>query len=98
MNTFWQKLKGVLTNKKYMAIIIIVLAVGGYFLYKKTHTATAALQYVTQPVQETTVTESVTGSGQMSNQETLDIKPQASGNITSLDIKEGQQVSAGQTL
>jgi multidrug efflux pump subunit AcrA (membrane-fusion protein) len=84
---------------KYAIIgsIIVILGGGGY-LWKKTHTAAAEVQYLTGQVEKGTLTVSVSGSGQVSSSNSIDIKPDATGKVTSVNVKKGQTVTAGQIL
>jgi HlyD family secretion protein len=91
--------KSLYTNKKrFYALIIIVVLIGGYFIYKKTQTGATTTQYVTSAVTQGTITTSVSGTGQVEASDQMDIKPQTDGRITSLNIKENQQVKSGDVL
>jgi multidrug resistance efflux pump len=85
-------------HKFWTAVIIVVIAAGGWYWYSRAHAGTATVQYVTTPVAQQTITSSVTGSGQVSSLNSVNLTPQTSGALTAIDVKQGQQVSAGQTI
>ncbi len=87
--------------KKHRAasiIIVIIIIAIGYFWYKKTHNASAAVRYITQAAKKQDLTVTVTGSGQISSSDQVDIKPQASGSVTQVKVQQGQQVNAGDVI
>jgi RND family efflux transporter MFP subunit len=102
MSNIFSKIKnGIGAHKIITALVIIILAVGGYYGYQKLNAGTTKVSYVTQPASLQTITVSVTGSGQVSELNSVDIKPQVSGNsesLVTLNIKKGDQVKAGQVL
>jgi len=75
------------------AIIILILA--GYFSYLKIFKNNSAVRYATAQVQKGTLIISVSGSGQVSSSNQLDIKPKASGEVVYVGVKNGQEVKAG---
>jgi RND family efflux transporter MFP subunit len=97
--TFWQKTKLYFKQHKKTAVftVIVIVVIGGYLIYKGKSGATS-VSYVTAPVQQGTITSSVSGTGQMAASSDVNITPQGSGTITAVDVVEGQSVKAGQTL
>lgn len=85
-------------HKKLIIFVIIILGIGGYWGYKKLTATTGETRYVTQTAAKATIVSSVTGSGQVSASNQIDIKPEVSGTIISINIKPGNSVSSGQTL
>lgn len=79
-------------------IIVVVLLAGGYYFYQKSASKGASVSYVTGQVTKGTLVSSVSGSGQAETSDQLDIKPQTDGRITVLNIKQNQQVKAGEVL
>jgi len=95
MNNFLNLVKA---HKIISAILVVAVVAGGYGWYKHAKGSTVALQYVTAAVQKQTVTVAVTTSGQISEQNQVAIKPQASGQLTAVSVKQGDQVKTGQTI
>ncbi|OGE88011.1 MAG: hypothetical protein A3J07_01990 [Candidatus Doudnabacteria bacterium RIFCSPLOWO2_02_FULL_49_13] len=86
--------------KKHKIIggLLIVAIIGGYFWYQKTHSTTAQAQYVTGVAEKTTIAVSVSTSGQVSAENQIDLKPGGTGALTSVNVKAGDQVKAGQVI
>jgi HlyD family secretion protein len=90
---FWQ---AILRHKIITAVVIIVLAGGGYFLYTKMQsTASAQTRYVLATAEKQTFIVSVSGSGQVASSNQIDIKPKASGTVLTVNVSAGQEVKAG---
>lgn len=79
-------------------MVAIVLATGGYFGAQSLQNDTAETRYVVSAVEKGTLITSVSGSGQISASNQLDVKPKTSGDIISVAIKNGQEVKAGNIL
>lgn len=99
MNSVADTIKDALKIRRNQIILGVILIVIGYFLYRGTGTTTAAVRYVTSPVEKGTITSSISGSGQVSATHQLDVKPLGSGGtITSINIKNGQEIKEGDVL
>ncbi len=91
-------------HKIITALVIIVLAGGGYFLYTKMQsTASAQTRYVTSTVKKQTIVSSVSGTGQVLALNQIDIKPatgstQSANTVTSVNVQAGQEVKVGQII
>jgi len=95
MTNFFALIKN---HKIAAALIAVVVLGGGYGWYKKAKGSTAAQTYVTEAAQLTTITSSVTGSGQVSEQNKVDVKPTGSGQLVSVGVNQGDKVAAGQII
>ena len=85
-------------HKLAASAIVAVVIVGGIGMYRSATTAHAATQYVLSPVTTGNIVQTVTGSGQVSAANQLDVTPQVSGQITSIVVSVGQHVSQGDLL
>ena len=72
-------LKFFTTHKIISGLIIAPLAIGGYFGYQKMTTSAQQISYLTQPAAMGAVTVAVSGTGEVSAANQVDIKPDASG-------------------
>ncbi len=90
-------LKRLLQKKIWLAIILVV-AVGGGVAYAKTRTRQEPLRYVLAAVSKGTLITSVSGSGQVSGQNQIDLKPLVSAEVTKILVTSGQSVSTSQIL
>jgi HlyD family secretion protein len=79
-------------------IVIVVLAVGGYWGYKNLTKTVTAASYVMATVEKGTLIVSISGSGQVQALDQLDIKAPIAGELNGIYAKEGQEVKNGQLL
>lgn len=84
-------------HKIITAIILIVVFFAGYYLLKSKNTTTTTT-YILGTVTEGTITSTVTGSGQTSVSNQVDVKAKSSGDVTSVSVKAGQEVKKGALL
>ena len=91
-------------HKVRIAVILIVIASAGYYIYSATRSATTAAQYVFGQVTRGDLVVSVSGSGQVATVDEVAIKPQTVGQtqtlgqIIQVDVKNGDTVKAGQVV
>ncbi len=88
----------ILRNKFITVIILLFIVGGGYFGYQGLAGDKNAVRYATAAVEKGTLIVSVSGSGQVTVLDQVDIKPKVSGDITALYINKDQEVKAGQLL
>ncbi len=95
----WDKiLRKILTHKIISIVLAIIVLAGGFYLYSKFFSSTTTTQYVLATVEKGTLVASVSGSGQVSVSDQVDIKPKVSGDVVYVGVKEGQEVAAGTLL
>jgi RND family efflux transporter MFP subunit len=70
----------------------LVILGGAYVAYGKLKPTTTTTSYVTSPASKGTLVVSVTGTGQVSSSNQVDVKPLVSGAVTQLKIKNGDIV------
>ncbi len=93
------KLLAQLIKRKLAAgILVLFLAGSGYWGYTKIFSDDSVIRYATAVVQKGTLIVSITGSGQTSASNQVDIKPKASGDIIYVGVKNGQEIKAGTLL
>jgi len=87
-------------ERKFLSfVILLVLAGGGYYGYKYCFSSTTAVTtYTLATVQKGTVVVSVSGTGQVSASNQVDIKPKVSGDIAVFNMKNSQAVKSGALL
>ncbi|MBU6141542.1 HlyD family efflux transporter periplasmic adaptor subunit [Patescibacteria group bacterium] len=79
-------------------VLGLVLLWGGYRLYSAATATPTQTQYITAPVQKGTLITSVSGSGQVAVANQLDVKPQVSGTILSVNVQPGQTIHTGDVI
>ncbi len=87
--------KYALGHKIISGIVLLAIIGGGYYAYASMTADSAASQYVLSTVTQGPLNVTVTGSGQVSAQDTLSLAPQASAQIVSVNVTPGQKVKAG---
>ena len=75
-----------------------MIVVGGYFGYQGLAKDDNTIQYMTAAVEKGTLIVSISGSGQVSASDQVDIKPKVSGDVVYVGVKKGQEVKAGALL
>ena len=95
MQSFFSYIK---ENKIKSAFLFIIVLVVGYYVYKLLFPTPTISRYVLGSVQKSTVISTVSGTGQISSGASIDVKPKVSGDILSVNVKNGQYVSAGQSV
>jgi len=85
-------------RKIISGLIVIALAVGVYFGWQKIFPTATTVRYVTAKVTRGALVNSISGTGQVSASNQLDIKTKASGNVTFVGAKVGDEVKAGTML
>jgi HlyD family secretion protein len=92
---FWQT---ILKRKKLVIFIVIILIAGGYYYYTTTQANKTSVSYITGTVEKGTISVTVTGSGQVSDLNKVDLKPLGSGEVTDIKVKNGDLVKADQVI
>jgi multidrug efflux pump subunit AcrA (membrane-fusion protein) len=99
MKLFISKLKQYASKHKFVtAVVLIILAYGGYTAYGAMTKPATVTKYVVQNVAKGTVIATVSGSGQVQAATTISVKPQTSETVTKIYVKPGDHVAAGQLL
>jgi len=87
-------LKLILGHKLLTGIILVLIIGGGYFGYQRLAGNKNAVRYVTAAVEKGTLIVSVSGSGQVSASNQVDIKPKVSGDVVYVGVKNGQEIKS----
>lgn len=102
MSVIFQKIKAysALILKHKIISVLAILAIGGsgYYGYRTFFTNDGAVRYAFARVEEGTLVVSISGSGQVSASNQVDVKPKISGEIASVYAAPGQEVAAGRLI
>ena len=88
----------ILGHKKTSVALGIVLLLIIYWLVKVLFPASTVTTYAVAEVQKDAIVTNVTGSGQVSASNQIDLKAKTSGNILKISATTGQEVKAGQVI
>lgn len=84
-----------LRHKLLLLFLAMVLVAAGYFGYKKWFTKPAETRYALATAEKGTLIVSVSGSGQVSASNQVDLKSKVSGDAVYVGAQNGQEVKAG---
>ena len=87
--------KRIWAHKITSAIILIVIVLVGYWGYKKFTSAGGEPRYVIAKVERGDIIASISGSGQVSSLNQVEVKAKASGDVAYLAVKDGQKIGKG---
>lgn len=85
-------------HKRLTVFIILTCLIGIYGIYRSAKAAGVLPQYTLSVARLGTITQTVTGSGQVSASNQTDIQSQASGTIEKIHVSVGQSVKAGDLI
>ncbi len=88
----------ILKHKVYSLVGITILIFGGNFLYKSVKGTASTTSYVLGSVTKGTLITSISGSGQISVTNQVDIKAKSSGEVTRVYVTAGKEVKSGAIL
>lgn len=83
-------------HKVVSGTAVLVLGIGSFFILRGGDSV--GTKYVLAAVRKGTIISSISGSGQVSALQQVDVKPEVSGKLTYINIKAGQKVYKGQVL
>src|SRR3989338_3870878 len=91
-----KKLKKFIKMHKFMGTgAVIAIALLGYWAYGSFTSTADETRYVTTVAAKGTLVVSITGSGQVSASNQVDLKPKASGEVVFIGVQNSQEVRAG---
>lgn len=85
-------LKKAARHKCISGIIVLLLLAGGYYAYGALFSTSGETRYVLSAVQKGTLVNSISGSGQVSVSNQVDIKSKTSGDVVYVAVKDGQEI------
>jgi len=94
-----QKIIKLISSHKIIAVLVLLaLSYGGYWGYKKMTDTSGQATYLLAQIKKGTITASVSGSGQVSALNQIDIKSKASGEALWVNVVNSQEVYAGAVI
>lgn len=99
MKTFLQKTITWTKAHKIMSAVILLALIGtGYGMARVFGNETGETRYVLAAVERGNIVASITGSGQVSSSDQVDLNAKASGDLISVNVKAGQEVASGAVI
>jgi macrolide-specific efflux system membrane fusion protein len=83
---------------RFVSGSMLVVLIAGVILAARSKSVVANVRYVTQTVAVQTLTNTITETGQIAASNEVDIKPSSTANVTSVRVKQGDSVKAGDIL
>lgn len=95
-DTFTSARNYILAHKMLSGIALVIICSGSYYTYTSATGTGSEPRYVIGQAETQTIITAVSGSGQISTESQIDLKPKVSGDIVYLGIsRNGQEVKAG---
>ena len=88
-------LNKLLAQKKLIIFILIVIAGSGYFYYRHTQNTASATSYILSSAEKQTVIVNISGTGQVSSSDEVELQAKASGDLVYLNAVIGQKILKG---
>jgi HlyD family secretion protein len=88
----------IMKRKLIFCVVLIILAVSGYYGYKHFFGGNSQTRYVLAAVEKGSLITSVSGSGQVSSSDQVEVKAKASGSIVYLGMEKGQEIKKSDLL
>lgn len=85
-------------NKKKTALFGAILLLIIYYAYSSLSGSAVQNQYYLGSVKTGNISSSITGTGQISTPNQIDLKTKATAEVVNIPVKEGDEVKAGQTI
>ena len=93
-----KKLVTLIWGHKIVSLVVIAVMIGSYFGYQKMNTQEGEVSYKTQAVEKGMLILSISGIGQVSASNQVDIKPKVLGDVVAVSVVGGQQVKGGDLI
>ncbi len=88
-------------HKIRTAVLVSIILVGGYYGYNYFFATATTTKYITQAAEKTTITTSVSGSGQAIELNSIELKPALGTSntiVSKVEVKTGDMVKAGEVI
>ncbi len=95
---FSKILKQLFRNKFTTVVTLLVIVIGGYFGYQAISSGDEVVHYTVAAVEKGTLIISVSGSGQVSASNQVDIKSKVKSEVVDVYIEGGEEVKEGELI
>ncbi len=87
-----------LLHKVVSGVLAVMIVFGGYYAFKTIRGNGQEIRYALAAVEKGTIVTSISGSGQVSSLDQIDVKPKISGDVVYIGVKNSEMVGAGTLL
>lgn len=98
LSKIWQFIINLFKRKLVLGILLLILIGSGYYIYKNYFVASQQTTYQTSQAVKGTLVSSISSSGTITQGSSLAITSQATGVVSKVYVKNGDQVYQGQTI
>lgn len=98
LSKIWQFIINLFKRKLVLGILLLILIGSGYYIYKNYFVASQQTTYQTSQAVKGTLVSSISSSGTITQGSSLAITSQATGVVSRVYVKNGDQVYQGQTI
>jgi len=85
-------------HKKISFVVFVIILIGGFLLLGPSGKSAGATVYTYGTAAKGSIVQSVSGSGQVAASDQIDVKSQVAGDVTVVEVTEGQSVKYGDIL
>lgn len=85
-------------KRSHLIIIVLIIIGGGYYWYRAANQTTTPVQYKTATVEKGTIATSISASGNVVVDQSVNIDPTITGTVSNLSVNVGDSVKKGQLL
>lgn len=85
-------------HKIAVGIVLVIIATGGFGITRAMTQQEAPTQYVVASVEQGTIISTISGTGQVSASNQVEIKTETAGKVTMASLKNGQAITKGTVL
>lgn len=96
MSKIWGFIKNLLKKKTFLVIVLIIVLGGGYLAIKTI--VGSKVEYITEEVKRSNIKQTVSATGTVTTADKIDLSFKASGTISEILVKEGDEVKIGDVL
>ncbi len=90
----WQRL----SRSKWFYLVCIILLVGAFYFYRQVNSASAETRYIISAASKNTVINTISGTGQVSASNQIDLLPKIAADIIAVNIVSGQKLKTGDVV
>jgi len=92
------KLSPRIKSKKFIISATVILAIAIYFIFSRFNSTAAETRYFLSAVTKGSIISTISGTGQVSSSNQIDLNPKVSGDVLTVAVVAGQEVKQAQLI